>query len=61
MYSLYQINWEATADKTFRGEDEIFPHLVKISCWIFGNILTIFSFILKLEGNIKFFPWWFLK
>ena len=31
MYSLYQINWEATADKMYGGEDKNFPHIDKIS------------------------------
>ena len=30
-YLLDQIIWEATADKTFGGEDQHFAHLVKIS------------------------------
>ena len=38
MYSLYQVNSEATADKTFGGEDKIFSTLLEF----FGKISEIY-------------------
>ena len=30
MYSLKQVNWEATADKNFRGEDKYLTNILEI-------------------------------